>query len=74
MHEATDFAKSHFKKEKISHVVRPSLFPVAFSFWNEFRFVFTWVRRQISIWIEISFRNEIRIELDPDRVVTRAVI
>jgi hypothetical protein len=39
---------------------------------HEFRFVFAWDRRQISIWIEISIRNKIRIELDPDRVVTHS--
>jgi hypothetical protein len=45
---------------------------VAFSFRNKFRFVFIWDPSQISIWIEISIRNEIRIELDPDRVVTHS--
>jgi hypothetical protein len=47
-------------------------YSVAFSFRNEFRFVYTWDRSQISIWIEISIRNEIRIEFDPDRVVTHS--
>ena len=47
-------------------------YPVAFSFRNEFRFVFTWDRSQISIWIEISIRNEIRIELDTDWIVTHS--
>ena len=45
-------------------------YPVAFSFRNEFRFVFTCDRSQISIWIEISIRNEIRrIELDLKNLV-----
>jgi hypothetical protein len=47
-------------------------YSVSFSFRNEFRFVYTWDRSQISIWIEISIRNEIRIEFDPDRVVTHS--
>jgi hypothetical protein len=47
-------------------------YPVAFSSRNEFRFVFTWDRSQISIWIEISIRNEIRIELDTDWIVTHS--
>jgi hypothetical protein len=69
--EASDFAKSHLKK-RVARKVAMLSYSVAFSFRNEFRFVFTCNWSQISIWIEISIRNEIRIELDPDRVVTHS--
>ena len=68
VHEATDFAKSHFKKEKSSHVILSGRFLIP-----------EWVSIRVYMGSKPNFdldwnldSVEIRIELDPERVVTHS--